>query len=121
MDPMLSDQDMRIVWLMGSLDAAHDLLEVLALGLERDPPTLAIDPFAWANTLAALEWAIREGLADTYLHMPTTAEDLERVGRIRALGSSALAGEAVSPELLPLARQIWRVLHPMLHTPGSAG
>jgi hypothetical protein len=119
MDSRLSDQDMVMVWLMCSLDAGHDLLEALAQKLNAGASALVINPFAWENTMAALEWAITRGLADEYLHMPTTEADLERVRRVHALGSSALAGEAVSPDLLPLARQCLQVLHPMLHKPAD--
>ena len=109
MDPTLSDRDLFIVWLMCSLDTGHGLLERIGAS------DLAIDPSAWENTMAALEWALMQGLADEYLHMPTSEKDLERARCVRALGSSALAGEGVSPELLPLARQLSLVLHPMLH------
>jgi hypothetical protein len=112
----VGDTEDFLDWLILAVSAGHDLLDALVQGLDANASAseIAIGPDAWGNTMTALEWAITQGLMRESLHMPTTREDLERVRRVHALGASALAGESVSPELLPLARPCWHVLHAML-------
>ncbi|MFT3769153.1 MAG: hypothetical protein QM820_27255 [Minicystis sp.] len=61
---------------------------------------LTLDPVAWENTMAALEWVVGDVAVERRpgLHV-VTEEDLAMLRRIRALGSTALAGGPRSPAL----------------------
>ncbi len=87
---------------------AHSLgahcLRVLIRGIEHGAANLAIDRDAWDNTMLAVEWALREHAAGRVQGAePVTMDDIAQLGRLRALGSAALAGGERSPELLALA------------------
>ncbi|MGK3963469.1 hypothetical protein WMF38_04685 [Sorangium sp. So ce118] len=79
---------------------------ILADAIERGDADLQMDSVAWENTLIAVEGAMVEQIRGR-LHGPTaiTAEDVERVRRLRELGSAALSGGERSPELCLLALQ----------------
>jgi hypothetical protein len=93
-------------------------IHVLTGAIERGAADLEIDPSAWENTMAALEWAMMEHVHGRVQGpMTITEEDVERVRRIRALGSEALAGGERAAELGPLVRQFL----PALAGPGWKG
>jgi hypothetical protein len=103
--------DEFVDWFGFALLAGPAHLETLVQGLERDALDLGIDPSAWDNGMAALEWAVMQGLTNERVTgMPATEEDLQRIRRVHALGSSALGGEDRSQELLSLARQCLHML-----------
>jgi len=104
------DPDEFLDWVISAVTSGHDLLAAIVHELERDASDLAIDPSAWDNTMVALEWAVTQGLRRESLAIRATAEDLQRIRRVRALASSVLAGEDRSPDLLPLARQCLEML-----------
>lgn len=113
MGARLSDEqaDALVQWLGMSLAFGLDRIETLVDAIDRGAADLAIDPFAWENTMAALEWTVIQGMTNEHVvGVPATDEDLQLVRRIHALGSAALAGEVISPELLPLARECLRML-----------
>ncbi|MGK3960823.1 hypothetical protein WMF38_48210 [Sorangium sp. So ce118] len=79
-------------------------IRILADAIERDDTDLQVDPVAWENTLTAVEGAMLEHISGR-LHGPTaiTVADVERMRRLRGLGSAALSGSERSPEFGPLA------------------
>ncbi|WP_437689502.1 hypothetical protein [Sorangium sp. So ce176] len=79
-------------------------IRILADAIERGDADLQVDPVAWENTLSAVEEVMEEHIRGR-LHGPTaiTVEDVERMRRLRGLGSAALSGGGRSPELCPLA------------------
>ena len=85
-------------------------IHLLAAALEHGTE-LRIDPSAWDNTVATVEWAMGELLAGRLHGMaPVTEEDVDRLRRLRALGSAALLGGERPPNLPPLARQCLQAL-----------
>ncbi|WP_437590005.1 hypothetical protein [Sorangium sp. So ce1000] len=86
-------------------------IRILADAIERGDADLQVDPVAWENTLVAIEGAMVEHIHGR-LHGPTpiTVEDVERMRRLRGLGSAALSGGERSPELCPLALQCMECL-----------
>jgi hypothetical protein len=79
-------------------------IRILADAIERGDADLQVDPVAWDNTLIAIEGVMAEQDRGR-LHGPTpiTVEDVERMQRLRKLGSAALSGGERSPEFCPLA------------------
>ena len=78
----------------------------------------SLDPWAWDNTMSALEWAITLGLtSDRITGVPPTQEDLRHLRRVHALGSEALSGKERSSDLLPLARHCLFVVRGSDHPP----
>jgi len=81
-------------------------LRALVLSIERGDAKLPIDPHAWDNTMAALEWMLTQHLAgEIHRAPPFTQQDLDRVRRVHLLGIEALSGGRRAPELGPLADQ----------------
>ena len=79
-------------------------LRVLVLSIEQGDDELPIDPQAWENTMAAVEWMLSQHLAGAlYTEPRVTQEHLDRARRVHALGSVAISGGERAPELLPLA------------------
>jgi hypothetical protein len=79
-------------------------LRALVLSIERGDAKLPIEPQAWENTMAALEWMLLQHIEGPLYQMrPITQEDVEIVRRIHALGTVAIAGGERAPELGPLA------------------
>ncbi|WP_437640382.1 hypothetical protein [Sorangium sp. So ce854] len=81
-------------------------IRILADAIERGDADLQVDPVAWENTLIAVEGVMVEHIRGRlYGPKPITVEDVERMRRLRGLGSAALSGGERSPELCPLALQ----------------
>lgn len=80
-------------------------LRALVLSIERGDAKLPIDPDAWDNTMAALEWMLSQHLAGEIdrAQQPYTQEDLDCVRRVHALGTQALSAGKRDPALGPLA------------------
>jgi hypothetical protein len=79
-------------------------LRVLVQSIEQGADELPIDPRAWENTMAAVEWMISQHIAGAlYTEPRVTQEDLDRARRVHALGSVAISGGERAPDLLPLA------------------
>ncbi|WP_438008546.1 hypothetical protein WME89_07480 [Sorangium sp. So ce321] len=96
---------------MDQLDWAADAevyavgyIRILADAIARGDAEFQVDPSAWENTMAAVEWAMMEHVHGR-LQGPTsiTVGDVERMRRLHALGSAALSGGERSPELYALA------------------
>ncbi|WP_437484948.1 hypothetical protein WME75_46270 [Sorangium sp. So ce1014] len=104
-EPLLSEEDEDLLdWATMTTVYAAGYIRILADAIERGDAELQVDPVAWENTLTAAEGAMVEQMRGR-LHGPTaiTAEDIERMRRLRELGSAALSGGERSPELGPLA------------------
>ncbi|WP_437644188.1 hypothetical protein [Sorangium sp. So ce362] len=102
--PLTEDQEDLLDWATTAVLFAGGYIRILADAIERGDADLQVDPVAWENTLIAVEGAMAEQIRGR-LHGPTaiTAEDVERMRRLRGLGSAALSGGERSPELCPLA------------------
>lgn len=104
-EPLLDeDEEDLLDWASMAELYAVGYIRILADAIERGDADLQVDPVAWENTLTAAEGAMVEQMRGR-LHGPTaiTAEDIERMRRLRELGSAALSGGERSPELGPLA------------------
>ncbi|WP_437896423.1 hypothetical protein [Sorangium sp. So ce124] len=104
-EPLLDeDEEDLLDWASMAELYAVGYIRILADAIERGDADLQVDPVAWENTLTAAEGAMWEHIRGR-LHGPTaiTVEDVERVRRLRGLGSAALLGGERSPELGPLA------------------
>ncbi|WP_437942301.1 hypothetical protein [Sorangium sp. So ce341] len=91
-------------WATTTVVYAVGYIRILADAIESGDADLQVDPVAWENTLNAVEGVMADQLRG-HLHGPTpiTAEDVERVQRLRSLGSAALSGGERSSEFCPLA------------------
>ncbi|WP_437660850.1 hypothetical protein [Sorangium sp. So ce1182] len=98
------EEEDLLYWASMATLYAVGYIRILADAIERGDADLQVDPVAWENTLIAVEGAMAEQIRGR-LHGPTaiTAEDVERMRRLRGLGSTALSGGERSPELCPLA------------------
>lgn len=105
--PMSADERLQTEWLMRAQEAGCARLSALYLALERGDSLPMIDTTAWENTMAAVEWAVREAVKGRvqWTKRALTQEDVETVQRLRALALAALSGEECSPKLLPLVEQ----------------
>ena len=106
-EDLLSEEDEDLLdWASWAELFAVGYIRILADAIERGDADLQVDPVAWENTLTAAEGAMVEQMRGR-LHGPTsiTVEDVERMRRLRGLGSAALSGGERSPELGPLALQ----------------
>ncbi|KYG02315.1 hypothetical protein BE21_55060 [Sorangium cellulosum] len=106
-EDLLSEEDEDLLDWAGTAELyAVGYIRILADAIERGDADLQVDPGAWENTLTAAEGAMAEHIRGR-LHGPTAinAEDVERMRRLRELGSAALLGGERSPELGPLALQ----------------
>jgi hypothetical protein len=85
------------------LEGAH-CLYALVVAIERGAPPIPIDRSAWENTMAAVEWAMLERTKG-HVEGPEriTEDDLGGFRRLHALGSRALDGGGLSPEIHALA------------------
>ncbi|WP_437713335.1 hypothetical protein WMF45_46545 [Sorangium sp. So ce448] len=104
-EPLLDeDEEDLLDWASMATFYAAGYICILADAIEHGDAELQVDPVAWENTLSAAEGAMVEQMRGR-LHGPTaiTAEDIERMRRLRELGSAALSGGERSPELGPLA------------------
>ncbi|WP_438034372.1 hypothetical protein [Sorangium sp. So ce204] len=104
-DDLLSEEDEDLLdWASWATLYAVGYIRILADAFERGDADLQVDPSAWENTLIAAEGAMLEHVRGR-LHGPTTitVEDVERMRRLRGLGSAALSSGERSPELYPLA------------------
>lgn len=102
---LLSEEDEDLLdWASWATLYAVGYIRILADAIERGDADLQVDPVAWENTLTAAEGAMVEHVRGR-LHGPTsiTVEDIERMRRLRELGSAALSGGERSPDLGPLA------------------
>ncbi|WP_437477712.1 hypothetical protein WME75_28830 [Sorangium sp. So ce1014] len=101
---LTEDEEDLLDWATTAVLFAGGYIRILADTIERGDADLQVDPVAWENTLTAVEGAMAEQIRGR-LHGPTaiTAEDVERMRRLRGLGSAALSGGERSPELCPLA------------------
>jgi hypothetical protein len=102
---LLNEEDEDLLEWAGTAELyAVGYIRILADAIERGDADLQVDPSAWENTLTAAEGAMLEHVRGR-LHGPTsiTVEDVERMRRLRGLGSAALLGGERSPELGPLA------------------
>jgi hypothetical protein len=104
-EDLLSEEDEDLLdWASWATVYAVGYIRILADAIERGDADLQVHPVAWENTLTAAEGAMAEQIRGR-LHGPTpiTVEDIERMRRLRGLGSAALSGGERSPELGPLA------------------
>ncbi|WP_437809615.1 hypothetical protein [Sorangium sp. So ce1078] len=102
--PLTEDQEDLLDWATTAVLFAVGYIRILADAIERGDADLQVDPSAWENTLTAVEGVMLEHIRG-HLHGPTaiTVEDVERMRRLRGLGSAALSGGERSPELYPLS------------------
>ncbi|WP_437608568.1 hypothetical protein WMF20_47750 [Sorangium sp. So ce834] len=106
-EDLLNEEDEDLLeWAATAELYAVGYIRILADAIERGDADLQVDPGAWENTLTAAEGAMLEHIRGR-LHGPTaiTAGDVERMRRLRELGSAALLGGGRPPELGPLALQ----------------
>ncbi|WP_437278898.1 hypothetical protein WME90_48130 [Sorangium sp. So ce375] len=106
-EDLLSEEDEDLLdWATMTVVYAAGYIRILADAIERGDADLQVDPVAWENTLTAAEGVMAEQIRGR-LHGPTpiTVEDVERMQRLRSLGSAALSGGERSPEFCPLALQ----------------
>lgn len=102
----LTDQDTRSMWLAYAYAQYGSKCLYAMLQQLKGGGDLAIDPSAWDNTMAALEWTAAELAAGrAQVRETITEETVEHVRRLRVLGSEALSGGERSPELLPLTER----------------
>jgi hypothetical protein len=107
---MDEDQNEQLHWALCSIIVGTGYLYLLADAVERSSE-LRIEPLGWDNTLAMVERAMGEMLAGRIRGMaPVTEEDVEGLRRLRALGSTVLAGGERSPSLPTLAAQSLQAL-----------
>jgi hypothetical protein len=98
-------------WLSHAFGYGRDLLHAMRDELARGAP-LTIDPVAWDNTMAALDWMASEWMArDMRYYEPVTEELRDVLSRVTVLGREALAGEARSPELVALIERCLVAIH----------
>ncbi|WP_437897098.1 hypothetical protein [Sorangium sp. So ce124] len=104
-DQLIPEEEEDLLeWASMAVFYAVGYIRILAEAIERGDADFQVDPAAWDNTLIAVEGAMMEQIRGR-LHGPTaiTLEDVERMRRLRGLGSAALSGGERSPELCPLA------------------
>ncbi|WP_437725764.1 hypothetical protein [Sorangium sp. So ce861] len=102
--PHEQDLEDQLDWAANAEACAVSYIRNLAAALERGDAELGVDPSAWENTMAAVQWAMLEHVHGRATWPPTiTLEDVERMRRLHVLGSVALSGGERSPELYPLA------------------
>ncbi|WP_437585761.1 hypothetical protein [Sorangium sp. So ce1000] len=104
-DQLIPEEEEDLLdWATMTVVYAVGYIRILAEAIERGDADLQVDPMAWENTLTAVEGVMAEQIRGR-LHGPTpiTVEDVERMQRLRSLGSAALSGGERSPEFCPLA------------------
>lgn len=105
-EPPPEDWEDEFDWLVHAELFAVGYIHILTGALERGDAELGVDPSAWENTMAAVEWAMMEHV-EGRVQGPTTitVEDVARMRKLHALGSAALSGGERSPELRTLSLQ----------------
>ncbi|WP_437570144.1 hypothetical protein [Sorangium sp. So ce542] len=106
-EDLLNEEDEDLLeWAATAELYAVGYIRILADAIERGDADLQVHPGAWENTLTAAEGAMLEHIRGR-LHGPTAiiAGDVERMRRLRELGSAALLGGERPPELGQLALQ----------------
>ncbi|WP_437574051.1 hypothetical protein [Sorangium sp. So ce887] len=102
--PHEQDLEDQLDWAANAEVCAVSYIRTLAAALEGGDAELGVNPSAWENTMAAVQWAMMEHVHGRARWPPTiTLEDVERMRRLHVLGSVALSGGERSPELHPLA------------------
>ncbi|WP_437969163.1 hypothetical protein WMF04_07670 [Sorangium sp. So ce260] len=104
-EALLDDEEEALLhWATMTVIYAAGYIRILADAIERGDADLQVDPVAWENTMTAVEEVMAEQIRGR-LHgpTPTTVEDVERMQRLRSLGSAALSGGERSLEFCPLA------------------
>ncbi|WP_437522117.1 hypothetical protein WME79_30695 [Sorangium sp. So ce726] len=104
-DPLIPEElEDLLDWATMAMLYAVGYIRILGDAIVRGDADLQVDPVAWENSLIAIEGVMVEHIRGR-LHGPTpiTVEDVERMRRLRGLGSAALSGGERSPELCPLA------------------
>ncbi|WP_437809612.1 hypothetical protein [Sorangium sp. So ce1078] len=102
--PHEQDLEDQLDWAANAEVCAVSYIRILVAALERGDAELGVNPSAWENTMAAVQWAMMEHVHGRATWPPTiTLEDVERMRRLHVLGSVALSGGERSPELHPLA------------------
>jgi hypothetical protein len=102
---MLSGEE-EFEWVAMAHEHGSFCINALLRAVERGSDSLPVDPVAWENTMAAVEWTLTlHVIGRVYAGATVTEADVEQARRLRLLGSEALNGKPRSPELLPLAER----------------
>ncbi|XXT21429.1 hypothetical protein WME94_07685 [Sorangium sp. So ce429] len=102
--PDLEDRIDELDWAYHAELFAVGYIHILTGAIERGDVNLGICPTAWENTMSAVELAMLDHV-NGRMQGPTTitAEDIERMRRLHALGAAALSGGERPPALCQLA------------------
>ncbi|WP_437757311.1 hypothetical protein [Sorangium sp. So ce1389] len=96
--PHEQDLEDQLDWAANAEACAVGYIRTLAGAIERGDAEPGVDPSAWEDTMAAVQWAMMEHVhGRARWPSPITLEDVERMRRVHVLGSAALSGGERSP------------------------
>ncbi|MGK4007556.1 hypothetical protein WMF31_33355 [Sorangium sp. So ce1036] len=110
-DDEMSEEEEVLSWISEADMFVAAYVCTLSTAIARGDADLGVDASAWENTMAAVEWAMMEQVGGRlWTSRPITIDDVDRMRRLHAMGSVALAGGERPSELCQLANQCMEMM-----------